>query len=65
MSETLTVGLTKAQRDLLLQGLRYVRSSVALQIRDPDQEFLAERTRALKDIDSLVGQLAGDAGARR
>ena len=60
MSETLTVGLTKEQRDLLLQGLRYVRSSVALEIRDPDEQFVAQRSRALKEIDLLAVQLAGE-----
>jgi hypothetical protein len=65
MGETLTVGLTKEQRELLLQGLRFVRSSVALEIRDPEAEFVSHRAKALREIDSLAVQLAGDQRSSR
>ena len=59
MSETLTVGLTQDQRELLLQGLRFVRSSVQLEITDPEPQFVADRRRRIKEIDSLVDRLGG------
>ena len=43
MSETLTVGLTKQQRELLLRGLRFVRSSVVLEVREPSTEVDTDR----------------------
>ena len=59
MSETLTVGLTEDQRDLLLEGLRFVRSAVQLEITDPEPGFVADRRQRLKEIDSLVDRLGG------
>ena len=38
MSETLNVGLTKPQRELLLRGLRFVRSAVMLEVREPSTD---------------------------
>jgi len=66
MSETLTFGVTEDQRELLLRGLRYVRSAVALEIREPSPEVVADRSTQLKEIGRLVAQLedARPAGAR-
>ena len=44
MGENLTVGLTNDQRELLLRGLRYVRSAVLLEMDEPTPEFVAGRT---------------------
>lgn len=57
MSETLTVGLTKPQRELLLRGLRFVRSAVLLEIREPSAEVDAERATQVREIGRLVEQL--------
>ncbi len=59
MSKTLNVGLTKRQRDLLLRGLRFVRSSVLLEMREPDSDVEEDRGTELRDIASLVDQLNG------
>ncbi len=58
MSEALTVGLTKQQRDLILRGLRYVRSSVLLEPRDPSPEVDEDRRSQLSVISELVSHLA-------
>jgi hypothetical protein len=59
MSETLTVGLTKQQRELLLRGLRFVRSSVVLEIREPSSEVDADRATQVREINRLVEELEG------
>lgn len=64
MSETLTVGLTKHQRDLLLRGLRYVRSSVLLEPREPSVEVDGDRHTQLSQISQLVTQLSGSESAK-
>ncbi len=64
MSENVTVALTKRDRDILLRGLRYVRSSLMLDARDPDPELDADRENQLQQIQSLVDQLNGVLAAR-
>jgi len=59
MGETLHVGLNDSQRELLLRGLRYVRSSVLLEVREPTPEVVADRTGQLQEINALVNQLSG------
>jgi hypothetical protein len=59
MSEALTVGLTSDQRDLLLRGLRYVRSSVALEMREPTPEVDADRKARMQEIAQLAERLEG------
>lgn len=61
MSDTKHVELTKNQRDVLLQGLRYVRSSIMLEMRDPTPEDTATRSTQLREIARLVEQLNGNA----
>ena len=57
MSDTLTVGLTDKQRELLLRGLKHVRSSVMLEIREPSAEDEEQRRGQLRDIAALTEQL--------
>jgi len=64
MSENVTVALTKRDRDILLRGLRYVRSSLMLDVHDPDPELDADRENQLQQIQSLVDQLNGVLAAR-
>lgn len=59
MSQNLNVELTESQRDVLLQGLRFVRSSIMLDVYDPTPELVEKRQIRLKDITSLTDQLAG------
>jgi hypothetical protein len=59
MSETLSVGLTEEQREILLRGLRFVRSSVALDVYDSTPETDAERTSKLREIRQLAEYLEG------
>jgi hypothetical protein len=59
MSETLTVGLTRQQREILLRGLRFVRSAVMLEVREPSGEVDADRAAQVREIGRLVEQLEG------
>jgi len=59
MSETLNVGLTKQQRELLLRGLRFVRSAVMLEVREPSAEVDSDRAAQVREIGRLVEQLEG------
>jgi hypothetical protein len=59
MSETLSVGLTEQQREILLRGLRFVRSSVALDVHDSTPELDADRTAKLREIRQLAEYLEG------
>ncbi len=64
MSETLTVGLTTKQREILLRGLRFVHSAVALEIREPSPEVDADRATQLQEIGQLVRELEGSRPAQ-
>ena len=59
MSETLNVGLTKQQREILLRGLRFVRSAVMLDVREPSADVDADRAAQVREIGRLVEQLEG------
>jgi hypothetical protein len=61
MVDSLTVALTKQQRDLVLQGLRYIRSSRRLAFREPLAPPVAEREDELREIAFLMGQIEGTA----
>ena len=64
MSENVIVDLTKRQRDILLRGLRYVRSSLILDVHDPDPKLNADRENQLQQIQSLVDRLNGVPASR-
>jgi len=59
MGETVTVGLTNDQRELLLRGLRFVRSAVLLEMEEPTTDYVSARESQLHEIESLVEQLNG------
>ena len=59
MVDSLTVALTKQQRDLVLQGLRYIRSSRRLAFREPLAPPNVEREDELREIAFLMGQIEG------
>jgi hypothetical protein len=60
MSDSLHIELTTDQRDVLLQGLRFVRSSIMMEMRDSTPEDESFRTNQLEDIAQLVQQLNGN-----
>lgn len=61
MSENLSVDLNKYQRDLLLEGLRYLRSSRRFEFRETSAPPDPRRTGDLQEIAVLMNQL--DSGA--
>lgn len=63
MHETNHLDLTPQQRDLLLEGLRYIRSSRRLSFRDPLNPEDAQRDNDLREIAGLMGQLEPAAAA--
>ena len=48
---------TDKDRDVLLRGLRFVRSSIMLETRDPTPEDEAKRGEQLRDIANMVDRL--------
>ncbi|MCA8992186.1 MAG: hypothetical protein KDA88_09425 [Planctomycetaceae bacterium] len=58
MSE-LTLQLTRKQQELLLRGLRYVRSSVALDPQDWTEQVEMERRQRYDEIGALEEMLNG------
>ena len=63
MNETMNVGLNPNERDLLLRGLRYVRSDIMLEMIDPTPDSRQERSEKLHAVETLVSQLNGTAQA--
>ncbi|MCA9035209.1 MAG: hypothetical protein KDA91_08770 [Planctomycetaceae bacterium] len=66
MDSIFQVELTPHERDVLLRGLRYVRSAIMLEQRDPTPEDSDRRTGMLDEIQLLRQRLeSSDAlGAR-
>ena len=55
MNEIITLELTKDQKEILLRGLRYVRSSIMLDINDlPTTESQDERSTNLRQVTELT-----------
>ncbi len=57
MSNSLALELNTQQRDLVLEGLRYIRSARRLAFRDPLAPPDAKREAELSQIAELMGQL--------
>lgn len=57
MENVLHVELTTSERDVLLQGLRYVRRSIMLETREPVPSDEARRSDLLDDIQMLSQRL--------
>jgi hypothetical protein len=57
MSDLIRLELTDRQRELLLRGLRYVRSSRMLEIREVPDTIAEERKSELSEIRNLVEML--------
>jgi hypothetical protein len=69
MNEHMTLELTQHQRDLVLEGLRYIRSSRRFEFREPSAGRDERRETDLRTIAELMGQLdpagAGSTGGVR
>ena len=57
MNEHLSLELTPQQRDLVLEGLRYIRSSRRYEFREPSAGRDERRETDLRTIADLMGQL--------
>lgn len=57
MESLVQVELTLEERDMLLRGLRYVRSSVMLEMRDPTPEDTYRRSHLLDQLQNLAQRL--------
>ncbi|MFM7919660.1 MAG: hypothetical protein ACKPJJ_05500 [Planctomycetaceae bacterium] len=57
MDSMLQVELTSHERDVLLRGLRYVRSAIMLETRDPSSEDTRRRSSQLDEIQILCQRL--------
>lgn len=57
MSEQLTLAVTQHQRDLLLEGLRYLRSSRRYEFRETSAPPDPRREGDLQEISGLMGRL--------
>lgn len=57
MDEVLQIELTSYERDVLLQGLRYVRSSIMLETREPTKQDDLRRVGLLDDLQMLSQRL--------
>jgi len=62
MNENLTVELTQHQRELVLEGLRYIRSSRRYEFREPSEPRNERRETDLRTIAELMGQLDPSGG---
>lgn len=54
-----TIQITPEQREILLAGLRYVRSSIALEVKDWSEDVEAERDRQYEELDQIEAMLTG------
>lgn len=57
MDGMLQIELTSHERDVLLRGLRYVRSAIMLELRDPTKEDELNRAGKLDEIQNLSQRL--------
>lgn len=59
MTDTQTVGLSKDQVEIVLRGLRFVRSAISMELTEYTEEGATKRSRQLREVDALVRQLGG------
>jgi hypothetical protein len=57
MSKTIHVALTEQQRDLLLRGLRFIRSSILFEPQTPSPEVAKNREEKLQEVSAMVDLL--------
>jgi hypothetical protein len=59
MSANTTIELNPEQRDILLTGLRFVRSSIALEMKDWTPEVESQRDRRYEELQNIEALLNG------
>lgn len=59
MNQSVTLDLDHQERDILLRGLRFVRSSIRLHVEDPTAETVEQRRGAIAEIEELIARLEG------
>lgn len=59
MNDAISVDLDHQERDILLRGLRHVRSSVALAVCDPTPESQEQKDQDIREIEALMDRLNG------
>lgn len=59
MTDTQTVGLSQDQVEIVLRGLRFVRSAISMELTEYTEEGATKRSRQLREVDALVRQLGG------
>jgi len=57
MNDLIHIDLTEHERDTLLKGLRYVRSSIKLETRDPSAQDELRRSGLLDEVQVLYQRL--------
>jgi len=57
MNDLIHVELTPHERDMLLRGLRFVRSAIMLETRDPSANDELRRSGLLEEIQTLSQRL--------
>ena len=57
MAEVLQIEITGDERKTLLRGLRFVRSSIMLEARDPTPEDKQSRADQLRQVQQIVDRL--------
>ena len=59
MNQSIAIEFDKEERDLLLLGLRHVRSSIAMEVQDPTEENVRLRRDRIRDVEQLIARLSG------
>lgn len=54
MPDTYSIEVSREQRDLLQQGLRFLRSAALLEPRMPSDETTADRNQRVNEIEQLM-----------
>lgn len=57
MTDLMHVDLTEHERDLLLKGLRFVRRSIMLEMREPSAQDTLRRSGLLDEVQNLSQRL--------
>ena len=56
-NEMMQIEVSSHERDVLLRGLRYVRSSIMLELREPQKDDTYRRSMGLDEIQMLCQRL--------
>jgi hypothetical protein len=62
MANSPNLDLTDRQRELLIQGLRFVRSGILLEPRDPSEDVRDERNRNVHEVEELISRIQSASG---